>query len=751
MVDVPREREVVDDVGFDAQFASDRKVRGERARPVGEGEIQLGGYAQNVGPVAVTVRHKGDARSGVDPAEIVGEGKIGVRHDDAPIASGTKMVACLSDRSVQPWRVRPKRHGPAFVSPDFDLRVVVDDEYVEGPGRGEHGAGHRADQPSSRCRVVARREAQLALCQRTKRDHDSCRTEITNIRVRKAHGSSLGFGHMRSLRQLLGRIERGEAERSDAPADAAGRTATWNTLYTIGAGAVADVDASGAVHPRHRPVSVEVWFGSGDRWVRGTADAGVRQTRVVGLPIIETRQRLGDGDVVQTAWADEPGDARGRVVIELKNETEVPVAAAVVVRPRRVTGERGSISEIRVAGSLIVADRRPLVDLTRRPGDVAVAIDQGSALLDLLAATGESLLGHESLEDDAARASLAAMIPLTPGVDRQILVVDGRQETTVAPAPLDRVVAGWRAHLDRAAEIELPTWPKHMPPALLSSLLGAVADGRAPLGADTWQRVDDAALAVALSRFGVSWAAAAVTERLLVAVMDGSLRRSDWPSVAAACALIVGSVPGDEALARYADAAVAVAGEALTNASTSELDGLLVQVVRVAHGDGAASDALSIVGKPPSGSALEQLERLRVGPTAGPWMPMNVVAVRAEAGTTWRWGRNGCGDSPHARADLLIGLRAMCLDTSGDSIDVLPGMTRSWRGQNLRVARFPTPAGRLSYALRWHGPRAALLWEIEGDSAIPVQLTCRAIDPSFETSDRTGEALLAEPTHLVDA
>lgn len=581
---------------------------------------------------------------------------------------------------------------------------------------------------------------------------------------------------MRSLRQVLGRAERGEVPVAGVDPDVA-----WNTLSTIGAGSVADVDAKGAVYPRNRPLAIEVWFGSGDRWVQGSADAGVRQTRVVGLPIIETRQRLGDGDIVQTAWADEPGDGQGRVVIELTNETDVAVVAAVVVRPRMVGGAAGSISEIRVAGSLIVADRLPIVDLTREPGDVAVVVDDEASLLGLLEASNDGLVGHGALTDPQGRASLAAMIPLTPTVSRQILVVDGREETTVAPAPLDRVVNGWRAHLDRAAEIELPAWPKHVPPALLSSLLGAVPDVSGPLGASPWQREDDAALAVALGRFGVPWAAAAVTERLLVAVADGSIRQDHWPAVAISCALIAGTPEGDDVIARHADAAVLVAGATLTHASTPEFDGSLIDVVGIAHGTAAAADAASIVGKPPVGNALLQLGRLGVGLSSidssavaetlatapKPYgiadlslamivtphvdRPADaIIPLRALAGSTWRWGRGGCGDSPHARADILIGLRAMCVATSGGVVDVLPGMTRAWLGQNLRVAKLPTPGGLLSFALRWHGPRAALLWEFAGESDVAVRFTCASIDPLFESVDRSGEVLLAEPTHLVE-
>ena len=118
---------------------------------------------------------------------------------------------------------------------------------------------------------------------------------------------------MRPLRQLLGRSATGvdATTTADAPT---GPATPWNTLYTLQSGAVADVDDRGAVYPRNRPVSVEVWFGHGERWIRGSTGDGLRQTRLEGLPIIETRQKLDDGDVVQTCLlytSPSPRDQRG--------------------------------------------------------------------------------------------------------------------------------------------------------------------------------------------------------------------------------------------------------------------------------------------------------------------------------------------------------------------------------------------------------------------------------------------------------
>ncbi len=54
----------------------------------------------------------------------------------------------------------------------------------------------------------------------------------------------------------------------------------------------------------------------------------------------------------------------------------------------------------------------------------------------------------------------------------------------------------------------------------------------------------------------------------------------------------------------------------------------------------------------------------------------------------------------------------------------------------------PTAAGRLSFAVRWHGERPALLWELEPRSG-PVALSAPGLDPSWTSSQSSGEALLA--------
>ena len=71
------------------------------------------------------------------------------------------------------------------------------------------------------------------------------------------------------------------------------------------------------------------------------------------------------------------------------------------------------------------------------------------------------------------------------------------------------------------------------------------------------------------------------------------------------------------------------------------------------------------------------------------------------------------------------------------------GLPASWRGANFEVYGLPTaPASTVSYAVRWHGLRPAVLWEQDGDL---VQLTAPVVAPSWSTAEQRGEALWPDP------
>lgn len=73
------------------------------------------------------------------------------------------------------------------------------------------------------------------------------------------------------------------------------------------------------------------------------------------------------------------------------------------------------------------------------------------------------------------------------------------------------------------------------------------------------------------------------------------------------------------------------------------------------------------------------------------------------------------------------------------------GMPSSWLGQGFDVYGIPTgPRSAVSYAIRWHGERPAILWEQTGDA---VRLTAPTAAPGWSTDEISGEALWPPPAN----
>lgn len=76
--------------------------------------------------------------------------------------------------------------------------------------------------------------------------------------------------------------------------------------------------------PLDRPLD---WFvAADDRWHIPSEEAAVRQIRLDGTPVTETRLRVPNGDVVQRIYS--VADAGGCTVVEVENESTLPVAVA---------------------------------------------------------------------------------------------------------------------------------------------------------------------------------------------------------------------------------------------------------------------------------------------------------------------------------------------------------------------------------------------------------------------------------------
>lgn len=101
------------------------------------------------------------------------------------------------------------------------------------------------------------------------------------------------------------------------------------TLGSTGQRARWTVSPWGAVTPwgQDAPETLDWYVAADDRWHVPAREPTVRQERLEGAPVAETRVRVPDGDVVQRVWA--VSDMDGTVVIEFENESPMPVAVAL--------------------------------------------------------------------------------------------------------------------------------------------------------------------------------------------------------------------------------------------------------------------------------------------------------------------------------------------------------------------------------------------------------------------------------------
>jgi hypothetical protein len=101
-------------------------------------------------------------------------------------------------------------------------------------------------------------------------------------------------------------------------------------------------------------------------------------------------------------------------------------------------------------------------------------------------------------------------------------------------------------------------------------------------------------------------------------------------------------------------------------------------------------------------------------------------------------------DPPEGALGLAWGERRILVaDPDGATLDLLPApFPRSWAGQPVEAYGIPVggdPSVTVGVAVRWHGERPAVLWEVAGPA---VALTSSGLDPAWSAGGGRGEALL---------
>ncbi len=536
------------------------------------------------------------------------------------------------------------------------------------------------------------------------------------------------------------------------------------------------VDGGGLVQGPDARWVLDWWIGADDRWHLPAREPTVRQ-RLRGCgPVTETAVRVPSGDVIQTVHAALV-DGRTVAVVEVENQSPVPVALAIALRPYTLDGEPGDLVVERISPTEYSVQPHRLT-LPRPPNEAGFAGDHD--LLGMVEA-GRSL----SWPDRAAGAAnlpfpnAVVMVPVPHRTTYRYCLgpADLNVDVDQLPGP-DSVARGWNAVVESGGRFEFPDGG-------LAQLAGA-ARARLLLMDDRLPGVDGdlGTVLAALAESGHgdrlgNWLPDLIDELL----GHGGLSPADEAGSARAAALVDGlsralvvrrdQRSADEALPSLLHLTRALESRLSkptrsVRAREAEAPGeparhwcraataLAVLVSWLGQEDAAAGlrRRMSDVANRIEATGHEDSEVLITAggpaPTGGRVGHDELIGWSQQANLIRRWygSDRSIGSGPEAglvdAAAFWRAARHLLLtervELAEPTIELVPDHPASWRGGSLEVHQAATLYGPLSYAIRWHGPRPALLWDA---SECRARIVCSSLDPEWSTLGDRGETLLA--------
>mgnify|MGYP000164968748 CR=1 FL=1 len=576
----------------------------------------------------------------------------------------------------------------------------------------------------------------------------------------------------------------------------------WTTIGTVAAaGATGRVDPRGLVTAGADGWSLDWWIGAEDRWHFPSREAAVRQQLVAGTPVVETAMRIPGGDAVQRVYGV-PGDL---AVVEITNDTPTPIAVGLAVRPYHLTG-RTTVTRIGLDDRTVIVDGRPAVLFAKRPQRmVASTFADGDAVHRVLA---EDLDTELRSADRPCAAGLATATFLFPLAHRQTLrvavVLDaGSRRPLALPDDLpdsDAVVRSWQAQTSsRGMRLVLPEGRlASTVEANRRHLLLLLPDGPTLDRYGFHQEAPGAGLTAQAERWRLTGSIAGVDAEA-VAKAVGSIERRRRKH-GGDHEMLRELLDGAALLRAIGGAAVADGADRWASALQSELATSAARLaerlteVAAPGGPPRAIDtaALAVLDAPdhPAVAAAAQVVRDRfcigsavrdVIGNAGldPRRTLQLATIELEAGdraalerlawlldvasptSTWpEWihpvlGGGSSGDGHHgptAAAFLTFVRRMLVRETADGGLALCSMLPDAWLGQGIEVHDAPTHHGPVSFAVRYHGDRPALLWDLKRrDERSVVRITAPGLDAAWSSTEAKGEALLAAPTAPIAA
>ncbi len=495
----------------------------------------------------------------------------------------------------------------------------------------------------------------------------------------------------------------------------------------------ASVDRAGLIHHPTTSWSLDWWIGAEDRWHFPARESTIRQRRLGAGPVIETVVRVPGGDAIHRCYRAVVQGAAATIV-EVENGSGTPVALALALRPYDLVGTPSPHpTKIEVVDDQVFIDEAAALGLPRPPNDMSVSLSDPLVRLQ----AGEGLDGDALVAGIGAHAVLVFALPHRTMLRFVLPVVPTTKGCSVATAPEhDSVSRGWTAVVERGGRFVLPDNGLSARAAAARARLvvepfpeptiesGTIGTGTAliALAASGAEQI----VSSALSRFADSFPSAVVSAPAGSSVMHAI----GW----AACAR------GDRSLAERLLEPATQLVRLVERADRSRTSSAVAEALRglawVCRAAGQFDDAERLFAR---------ARLMEGGLGRRDRKPLSEVEQQAtQAGGA---GAFGCDDFDRA-ARFWLDTRRLMLDEAepgGDGravLELLPNFATAWRGGGIEVHRARSPLGIVSFAVRWHGYRPALLWDVEA-WAPDLELRCSGLDPEWVTGEPRGEALLA--------
>ncbi len=484
------------------------------------------------------------------------------------------------------------------------------------------------------------------------------------------------------------------------------------------------LDQSAGFAPAEAGYVIDWWIGGDDRWYFPSKETTIRQRRLGPGPVIETSMRIPSGDAIHRCYAvsSPKGSA---TVIEVNNASPVPVALAIAIRPYALDGTPVESQSVMLDGQSIMVDGSVAVSLPRRPNEA-----QADADTDLFArlVAGNALTGPTTAS--GANANLVVLYPL-PHTATLRFVIPGPEGAVPQYLPeIDKVQSGWATLLEPGGRFSFPDdgLGERADAARVRVLGGSVDLPQQVVALEPGAGRLLEALAVSGSARECSYALAELSASFPVRLEHPPLSASAVVAGAARAAAMIGDTDAAESLLEpLMQITHLVERSGDRPAAAEALGGLALLLRLVGQLEAAGEVARSI----PAGLTPDDI----------PADLAQLTALSERAASTGSWGH----DEIDPAARFWLGARRQLIDDSTGDLAMLATFPTAWRGGNVEVHRAATVAGPLSFAIRWHGARPALLWDLEttGSTAAPVTLSCPGLDPTWTTTEPRGETLLS--------